>query len=415
MALLALGSCSQDEPFTPGSEGEGYLNRDAMTVEFKNAEKLIRSGETRAEVNIGDFTVQIRKKAAVGEGDIVKQYAYSEMPDIVALPVGEYTVNAVYGENEPAAWEAPYYLGDSDFSVEAGKITENLDPVVCKLSNIRVTINFGQELAEAMGPDAKVTVRVGQSGSLDFKKENEGMSGYFAYTPGSQSITATFSGTVNGQFISETKAHDNADGGNHYKISFAFHDASSEEPGSATGNVVVDATVTEQDMTQEILPDNQYQTDDMRPTEEDPENPDDPNVPDDPTAPAPEITADAPIDLNVVNEVTEGLNCVLHIKSVAEDGIKTFTVDIESDTLTPDELEGVGLAAHLDMVNPGELKEGLEGLDFPVEVGGDKDVTFDISGFLPLLAALGEADHTFILTVSDDNGKSVARLRLHTN
>lgn len=417
VALLAMGSCSQDNPWETDKEGEGFLNRDAMAVEFKNAETLVRSADSRANVNIGDFTVQIRKKAVSGEGELVKQYSYSEMPEIVALPAGDYTVNAIYGTNPPAAWEEPYYLGNSDFSVQTGRITDNLEPVVCKLSNIRISISFGQELTESLGPDAKVTVKVGQSGSLDFRKENEGQSGYFAYTPGSQSITATFSGTVNGQEVSETKAYDNAAGGNHYKISFGFHNAGSDEPGSVTGNIVVDATVTEQDMTEDILPDDQYEKDDMRPVEGDPGNPDDPNppTPDDPTGPTPEITAEAPIDLDAVNEVTEGLNCVLNIKSVAEGGIKTFTVDIDSETLTPDELEVVGLGSHLDMVNPGDMAEGLEGLGFPIYVGGKKDVSFKITDFLPLLQVLGAADHTFTLTVSDANGTSVARLRLHTN
>lgn len=416
LAATAAGlcSCSQDNPFPEEMEGEGYLNRDAMAVEFKNAERLVRSGEG---VDVGDFTVQIRRKSDADEGELVKQYAYSEMPEIVALQPGDYTVKAIYGENPDAAWEAPYYLGNSDFRIEKGKIADDLAPVVCKLSNIRITINFGDDLAAKMGPDAKVNVKVGQTGSLDFTKDHVGKSGYFAYMPGSQSITATFSGTIDGNFISETKAYDNAAGGNHYKVSFAMHDASSEEPGDLTGNIIVDATVTEQDMTEDILPEDQYQKDDMRPVEGDPEEPDTPVTPVDPSGPAPTITAEAPIDLTRMNELSDDSSCVLHITSVAEGGIKAFTVDIDSDTLTPDELEGVGIGAHLDMVNPGEFEDGLgpDGLNFPIHVGGDKEVTFDITGFLPMLNALGEGTHKFTLSVTDANGTTTAVLRLHSN
>ncbi len=81
LPLIALGGCSEELPWT---EKNGYLNRDAMAVEFKNAEHLVRS----SDVNVGDFQVEIRKKAASGQGAIVKTYAYSEMPEVVELPTG---------------------------------------------------------------------------------------------------------------------------------------------------------------------------------------------------------------------------------------------------------------------------------------------------------------------------------------
>lgn len=411
IATLLFGACacSQEEPFINPEDGEGFLNRDAMAVEFKNAEHLVRS---RADVNMGDFQVQIRRKAATGEGEIVKQYAYSEMPEIVALPVGDYTVNAVYGTNPHAEWDAPYYLGNSEFSIEANKITDDLDPVVCKLSNIRVTINFDQELSEALGENAKVTVRVGQTGSLEYTKETQGHSGYFAFTPGSQTITATFTGIIDGDEISETKAYDNASPGNHYKISFALHQAGGGLPGSITGSVVVDATVTTEDMTENIDPGQDYPEDDMRPVEDPdtpPVGPDDPNPP---TDKGPEVTASEGIDLEAVNDITDGMTCELYITSKAEGGVTAFTVDIISDTLTADELEGVGLSSHLDMVNPGDLAEALEGLGFPINVGGMKEITFAITDFLPMLSALGPGNHEFRLTVKDADGTKTLSLKL---
>lgn len=407
--LIGACACSQDEPFNPDPNAEGYLNRDAMSVEFKNSEYLVRS-----DVNMGDFQVQIRKKAAVGEGELVKQYAYSEMPEIVALPVGDYTVNAVYGTNPNAEWDAPYYLGNSDFTIEADKVTDNLEPVVCKLSNIRVTINFDQTLAETMADDVKVTVKVGQTGSLDFTKETQGRSGYFAFTPGSQTITATFTGTVDGDEISETKAYDNASPGNHYKVNFALHQAGGEEPGIITGDIIVDATVVTEDMTENIDPTQPSEKDDMRPVESEPENPDDPTPPTPPAGNGPSITAEAPINLDAMNDVTDGMKCILNVTSETENGITVFTVDINSGTLTPDELEGVGLAQHLDLVNPGSLDEALEGLGFPINVGGKHDVTFNITDFMPMLSILGPADHEFVLTVTDANGTTVKTLKLRT-
>lgn len=407
--LLGLASCSQDNPFET-QKGEGYLSRDAMNVEFKNAEHLVRS----ANVELGDFQVEIRKKETAGtKGELVRSYAYSEMPEVVALPVGDYTVEAIYGDNPTNAFDAPYYLGNTDLRIEAGKIADDIEPVVCKLSNIRVTISFGQELSESMSPDSKVTVRVGQTGTLDFTKEHEGRSGYFAYTPGSQTITATFSGTIDGVAVNETKTYDNAATGNHYKVNFNLHQPGAEDPGTIGSTITVDATVTEIPMVKDIDPEDVYLTDDMRPVEEGEEpgpgpGPDDPQ----PTKPAPTVTAQAPIDLTKVNQVTDGMPVVLYVTSEAEGGITGFLVTIDSTTLTPDELEAVDLTDKLDLVNPGQFETAITNLQLPCNVGGMKEVTFDISGFMPLLGLLGSGDHNFILDVTDANGSTRAVLRL---
>lgn len=400
LAAALMTGCSQDLPF-PDESGEGYLNRGAMAVDFKNQDYI--SGNTRA-VDMGDFRVDIVKK---GGDEIVKSYQYREMPEIIALPVGEYTVHAVYGSNPDSEWEAPHYKGNSDFTIENGKVTEDIEPVVCTLANIRVKIKFDQEMTDRMSPDSKVTVSVGQRGQLDFTKADEDRAGYFAYAPGSQTITAHFSGTVDGVHVEETKAYDNADAGKAYNISFNLHSAESDDPGSATGSVTIDASVTPVDITQDINPDDEYESDDMRPVED----PDTPGPgPDDPAAPAPTITAEAPIELGVVNDVKEGDTIVLNIVSEAEGGITDFKVVIDSGTLTPDELESVGLGAELDLVNPGSFGDALVSLGLPCYVGGKSEVKFDISGFIPLLNLLEPDTHKFHLTVSDANGTSKATL-----
>lgn len=405
--------CSQDDPFEIGKNGEGFLNRDAMSVEFKNSESLVRA----EGVNIGDFRVEIRTATTVGDGELVKSYSYSQMPEIVALPVGNYVVNAIYGNNEPQGWECPYYLGSSTFSIESGKVADDIEPVVCTLSNMRVTINFGQELSNVAGADAKVTVKVGEAGSLDFTKADEGRSGYFAYTPGSQTITATFSGTIDGEMVHETKSYDNAAGGNHYKISFDLHSTNSTDPGSMDGSITVDATVTEIDMTQDIQPEDQYETDDMRPVEDLGSGSEDPVDPTPPTKGGPSVIAEDPISLDIENEVYENSHVVLNISTEEDGGITGFLVHIDSETLTAEELIDVDLAPDLDLVNPtpASMADVLSGLGLPVYVGGMKEVKFDISGFIGLLNLLGSAHHTFTVTVSDASGTTVKSLRLHNN
>lgn len=119
-------------------------------------------------------------------------------------------------------------------------------------------------------------------------------------------------------------------------------------------------------------------------------------------------------DIDTRYTVVDGLDVKIEITS--ETGIKEFIVTINSDTLTPSELEGVGLQQVIDLVNPGALKTPLEGLGFPTEdkVLNQKHVSFSITAFLPLLKATGTGNHDFVLDVRDDNGQSVKTLMLKT-
>lgn len=133
IALLAA-SCSKEDPFHDGATGK--VNTRSLTVELANEENT-----RAATVDVADFTVQFFLQ---GEAAPKATYRYGEMPEVVELPVGTYTARAFYGENLPAAWDAPYYEGNtlSSFEVRADQITMVADPIVCKLSNVKVTVYF---------------------------------------------------------------------------------------------------------------------------------------------------------------------------------------------------------------------------------------------------------------------------------
>lgn len=399
LLLPGLAACGKESPFTGGDEGA--VSTAGITVELASDEGTLES--TRA-AETGDFTVEFIRQGSTAP---VKSYRYSEMPDIVELPVGTYTARAHYGDNPSAAWDAPYYVGTtlSAFEVVADQITEVADPIVCYLSNVKVTVFFDDALAAVMGPDAKVSVKVGEDGnSLNYTLADQGREGYFAYAENSSTLAATFSGEVEGFMTNETKVYDDVSPGNHYKITFTLH-TPGEEPGDITADLNVDAKVTIEDINRSIGMDDDILEDDMRPKEEG----QDPPAPGD----APEITAKTPLDFDKTNDIVEGQDYVIYIQSKA--GIRTFTVDIDSETLTPEELQSVGLATHLDLVNPGDLQEALEGLQFPVNVGGRTDrIEFNLTTFAPLLSALGPGISKFSLTVSDANGTTSKTLILRS-
>ncbi len=103
------------------------------------------------------------------------------------------------------------------------------------------------------------------------------------------------------------------------------------------------------------------------------------------------------------------------ITVTSQTGITGFVVEINSATLTADELAGLGLSTTLDLVNPGIYETPLNSLGFPTgsDVAGKTTISFDISSFMSLLAILGPGNSDFKLTVTDATGSTTKTLQLY--
>lgn len=404
LAAVALASsCSKDESWLSNTSGEtGSFSTKGLMLEFQNEEKVIR--KTRAGgIDVADFTIDILKA-----GQTVGSYNYAEMPEVLTLPVGDdYTARAYYGDNKAAAFEEPYFEGTQDFAITANQITE-ANTITCNFSNIKVTVDFDDLLEQNM-KNASVTVKVGDGAELVFNKDNEGTAGYFAYAEGSNTLAAEFSGEVQGFQTNETKLFEDVKPGNYYKITFRLHTINGDDTGTASGAIVVDAEVEIDNINADFDIEDSYLDDDRFPVEtEDPVDPTDPSEPK-----APSLVGIKGTNLDVLNDADAVEGLALEVTSYAEGGLTGFDVEIISPTLTPEELESVGLAANLDLVNPGAHAEILSNLGFPVNIGGEHHVILDITGFKIMLAALGDGDHEFKMTVTDANGTTVKSLRVH--
>lgn len=424
--LAGLAACSTEAPFSKETDkGEGRLLTSALSVELKTDERLVRATNVP---DVNDFTVDF-----LNAEDLTKEvpsYKYGEMPEVVTLPVGDYIVKAYYGGEYPdgknAGFDCPYYLGQSErFSIEKDKIRDNIGTIECRLSNVKVSILFDENLKEVMGKGAKVTVNVGESGSLDFYPETE-ESGFFAYTDGSTTLSAVFDGEIDGDYTNESKSYNDVKPGNHYRITFKLHVVDPNEPGDInpgeSGNEIkVDANIQLEDLTGNggsdvgtPGDDDIYMDDDRYPSEggDEPDpGPDEPT----PDEPGPTVNAESPIDLDKVNEVGPGSKVVLNFESKSDSGFTIFEVDIVSDDLTDEALEDVGLSAHLDLVAPGDLLGALQGLGILSEsqesVRGEKSVRFDISTFMIPLAGF-KGEHHFVIKVADSTGERIVTLKL---
>ena len=383
---LGLGACHDDCQIRDAENAEGTLSFTSMTVDVSVAENVMRNAParhdegSRAAVDVSGFLVSITNSA----GELVEQWPYAEMPEIITLKVGTgYTVDVRSHEVQKAEWDHPYYHGTKTFDITEGQVT-HIGEVLCKFESIKVTIKFDDELLAKLGDDANVNV------------------------------------LANAERIQRTLVDVAA--GQHRIITFKIK-GNNQEPDPETGNIdpsgiTVDMDVENEDLNGNVTveddpthPDNPWKP---NPGPEPGPGPDEPG-PDNPGQPT--ITFDCgQIDPEGVNKASEfgteeegQTPAVVLIHS--DKPIAKLEVMIDSESLTPELLEGVNLASKFDLANPGDLATGLNDLGLPngADVLGKNDVTFDISGFMTLLCIYPDAISKFIITLTDNAGATASQ------
>lgn len=405
VTTLLLSSCHDNWTPAADDDGEGQLRMEAIDV--TNAENVIK----RAGVDVSNFIVTVNNS----EGKQVQQWTYSQMPEIVTLPVGDgYTIDVISHNQEKAAWDAPYFKGTSDkFNIVKNQLT-NAGTVTCKLSNIKVSIRFSDDLKKIMEDDCKVTVIANDEGRLEFGPE-ETRSGYFQALEGSSTLIATFSGTIRGNYEEIRKVYTDVEAGQHRIITYSIKGGDPTIPDEEGGidiseGITIDMSTIDESIEGNVAPGEDVIEGD-RPGQEEPEEPEIPDTPDNPDDPKDEFfDFETAISLDKVNEAVEGNDYSVVIKSV--NPLTNLKVKIESGYLTEDFLDTVGLVTEFDLANlPADLEQKLgdpEGFNFPVgdNVRGQKEVTFNLTPFIPLLnlSTTPNDIHKFHLTVVDDKG-----------
>lgn len=410
-AFAGLTSCSDNWTNDLAEEEKGTLNTESIlaSVNTYEAEKEDAQGakapESRAVTDLSPFIVEVVKS----DGSKVASWTYATMPPAPTFAVGTYTVRVKSHEPEPVAWEKPYYAGEQQFQIKANEVTD-VDPIVCTMANVRVSIEVTEALKKASAGDVKITFTGEPGVDLEFAPD-ETRSGYFAYTEGLSTMKVHFEGTVSGAREDFTHVLKDIQPGQHRLVKFALR-VNPNPPADETGNieipegegVMVDCGVTTYEVDGTVSSKEDIIDDSDRPGNE--EGGDDPK-PDDPDDKA--ITfSSSTLDLEGANMAEEfgeeeGLKpAVVDIHS--ENGVKSLKVKIISDFLTEDMLSGIGLTSQFDLADPGEYAEGLAGLGFPsaAEVNGAHDLQFNITKFIPLI--FEEGDHKFEITVTDSKG-----------
>lgn len=242
LALLSALSCTRKEDSLLVARGEGLLSLDlgftpGVTV------------TTRAGEGTGDLIFKI--EVINSKGTIVQTVEdHTTLGDSpISLRAGHYTVRASHGQNVEAAFDSPYYAGETEVDIVIGQTTSAA--IECSLANVKVSVEVSDIVKEKFS-SYSVTVDNGASGgSLTFGSGNLDKSGYFK-CPGSGilhyvvNITNTDDESyIVTQDINGVKPRD------HYKISLDVNPDVTTSAATAL-RITVDNTVNEQDHTLDL-------------------------------------------------------------------------------------------------------------------------------------------------------------------
>lgn len=424
LALAGFVSSCDDSNFQTETEDKGQLNTESITPEVTNAEMIIsdphggQKAAARSTVDLTDYLVTVVNS----RGEVVANWTYGTMPALPVFPVDTYELNVASGEESAVAWDAPYFAGKQSFVIKKNEITD-VETVVCKLSNICVSVLFADDILAASAGDIVVTVTSHDNNSLEYT-ETETRKGYFQAN-GQTTFDVHFTGTVNGYHEDFNYVLQDVEAGQHRKVSFALRSNTNPVPdewgnvGNDGDGIHVSTSVTGVDLTsetpveEEVLPDNDRPGHEELPT--DPENPD---KPDEPTPPAGDwkidITSD---DFNLDGEnVGNGWQGTAIVDINSTNGFQKVNVKIQTDSKEFEDLVAEMLCPEFDLATAtgadgSDMTEILQSLTLPIkeEITGD-DVTyvkFDITSFMNLLIYPGK--HQFVIDVTDKKGNTASK------
>ena len=416
-ALFMIGCDGENLSINNGKEevisDKGYLSVSALSVDCRIDEKdpdvgVMSAPVTRNSVNVDNFNCEIINS----KNETLMSFKFSERPtEAIALEAGDYILKIQSGEVPGAAWDAPVYGTSKAFKIVRNETTA-LSALVCSLMQIKVAVSYAEDLLERLSAETLTTVKIGEN-SLPFVLTEE-RAGFFFAPNVNNTIELHIVGKyaadkVNFKDVEMNKEVTNVKVGQYSKIHFYLEH-------SATGSIRVGVTIRDW-VTDEIIPCNVADVIDEDEYPEYPEPTEDPSI----------VWEGYDISKRYSLDEVAAVDLLIN----ASKGINGFLVQIKSETLTPEQLSGVGLCDVLNLCQPTQsydsnnpsvyvdVEQPLRELGFAVgeDIIGKTSVKLSITQFLGILKAAGKDGdrHDFILTVTDAEGnKNVKTLKLQT-
>lgn len=385
-------------------DSKGNLSLSSMKVGVNlDVDVVYLESRTESEIDLSNYIVTIYDKYSQQAG----QWVYSEMPEIVSLAVGTYTVEVKSAAEPSNGFDVPYYKGTATCEVKENQVTEGLE-ISCKLANMLFTVEYDESFQDKISEDVVTTITIGEN-SLQIPASESRKAYLIAPDSETASMEVNLKGTIDGEVIDYSEHFDNVKSGVHNIIKYQFIPVSdgSVAGGAFSVSIAIDSSLTGSDESVSVNPGPEPGIDDFPTGGGEGDNL--------PTIVGTIFNGNSFDISNDVLEVPTSTNennpLPLQVTLSAANGIAHVFVTIDSETLTEDILTGVNLAASFDLAEPGELEAGLKGLGFPTgdAVVGQTTILFDVTGFTPLLGLYGAASHNFIIRLIDQQGLEVTQ------
>lgn len=396
MAALMLAASCQKTVTNPIQNTEGYLSFSEFTLNLD--EEVV----TKATAASGNYVVIIYD----AESNEVVRKTYAEVKNNdnkISLPAGNYTLVARSTEEDVpvAAFEAPVYSVTKNFSISAGEVTP-IGELVCTLAQCKVTVSYSDEFIESVtGPGVtKVTITSGHP--LDYVLNADGTyeqhAGYFAVNEG-HTMEVVFTGSIDGTEKKMSKIFDGITTKQWRQVKFVHK---KNEQGNATFDIVIDDLISDDVLNNDILASEDVKGDD-------PEAPKGDGgiclLIDHESGCDPQIT-----DLeNILVVPTTERIMKIKFKAVIPNGIKSFTVNIDSDNKLFMNAVELADAININLIKPSQMNEVIFSVvPFPhgEELLGKTEVLFDLSNAQAALTGANGyvGTHKFTMTITDQTG-----------
>ena len=235
-SILALAACSQ-ELTQESTGGVGVLKLDLrmpgepLTRAAMSSDELLSSA--KISIYKGDFSGKVR------------EYVYSQIPQNIYLPVDDYRIDVVAGEqakDDPAtaSWDQISYKGSSDVTIATGKSTGVT--VTATVSSIVSNVTFDSSIGSYFSSySCTVSLNADDaSDGLTYDSSKSGKDGFFITSDFEPSLYWKFTGTLkDGTSVTKSGEISSVESGKRYKQTFKYTDKN----GLLNFSLVVDDSV----------------------------------------------------------------------------------------------------------------------------------------------------------------------------
>lgn len=416
--LFTFSACHSEKMETGATDVTGQLSLASMKMEVDLKVDTVYP-QSRTGVDVSNFLLTIKNS----QGEQVEQYTYSEMPEIISLPVGTYTVVASSAEAATNGFDVPFYTGSTEqFTIKENELTE-VSALTCRLANVMISVEYDEELRKLMGEDVVTTVTIKEK-TKDMIKEysldipsSETRKAYLIAPASAGSMDITLKGTIDGESVTEVKRVDNVQAGQYNIIKYVLNSVDDGTNSNVGGNlniaINIDSSMTSSDETVGVNPGEEPGIDDF-PTDggEEPGDGDGDSDGDGEGGITSDINitgkklGDSSFDIDQTQTITGDTTLIVGIEAPA--GIQNLKVTISSDN---GDFGSIGASfGTFDLANPGDKESMIAelGLPYGTAVKDKKELDFDISTFTSLLIPF-DGTHTFNIVVTDNQGKTESK------